>query len=720
MVVMVTPALGWLLTQQVLPGGAVAAFLVLSVLFCLLVWALFNFIRRGATYRFCRRYTPGMTARLDELDWMRFQPRYLLYAVLLSCLVELVGIAHIFIAVRTLGGTASVSMAFAGYMAVLIVLMTSPFLRGVGAVEALLVYVLMHFGLPALESVSAAMLFRFFEFWLMLLFAAPVFLIRPGSLIIRLMPAFLLFSLGAVNIISTLTPGLAERMSALRDFIPLSAIHASSVLTAVTGVVMLGTAFYLMRGLKSAWWLAAGLSAVSLVTHLVKGLDYEEASLALITLGALIYQRSDYRIRTDFALMKRAWVPALIMVAAVWLLSGAGFYLLDHRHFGAEFTWEESSTYALQTFLMIRPESLHPMTAFGAQFLDILYATGACTIVLAVYTAFRPLLPKFENEASARERAMELVRRYGDSPMDYFKTYRDKKFFFNTAGNAFVAYKSTPSYALALENPVCPDEATQRASVIEFDLFCRGNGLRSMYYRIPETSAEMYRSLHKKLLPLGQEAVVDLSSFNLDGKERKSLRNAVNKMEREDYRFVVHEAPHDDRLLQQLRAVSDAWLRMLQRTELNFSQGTFDEQELKNQCVLTLENAEGKVFTFINLIPGRTPEEANFDLMRRTEDAPPGTMDFMFVKMFFYLQSKGYKTCNLGMVPMSGLDRSGSLPENVLKIAYERLPRFSVYKSLRQFKDKFDPVWETTYVAFDSQLDMMNLPLALREVVRAS
>jgi phosphatidylglycerol lysyltransferase len=72
------------------------------------------------------------------------------------------------------------------------------------------------------------------------------------------------------------------------------------------------------------------------------------------------------------------------------------------------------------------------------------------------------------------------------------------------------------------------------------------------------------------------------------------------------------------------------------------------------------------------------------------------------------------------MVPMSGLDRSGSIPENVLKIAYERLPRFSVYKSLRQFKDKFDPVWETTYVAFDSQLDMMNLPLALREVVRAS
>ncbi|HRI60733.1 MAG TPA: phosphatidylglycerol lysyltransferase domain-containing protein, partial [Saprospiraceae bacterium] len=255
-------------------------------------------------------------------------------------------------------------------------------------------------------------------------------------------------------------------------------------------------------------------------------------------------------------------------------------------------------------------------------------------------------------------------------------------------------------------------------SVTEFARFCRRNGLRSIWYRIPEASASLYRSMGKSLLPLGQEAMVNLTNFTLEGKEKKALRNVLNKMEREGYKFVVHEAPLDSRLLQQLRAVSDEWLRMLHRSELNFSQGVFDETELKNQTLLTLENVEGKILAFINLIPGGSAEEANFDLMRRTEDAPHGTMDYLFTHMFLYLKEKGYTACNLGLVPMSGLEHPTNLSENLLKLAYERIPRFSNYKSLRFFKEKFDPVWETKYVAYDNQLDLMNLPSALGRVVR--
>jgi phosphatidylglycerol lysyltransferase len=262
------------------------------------------------------------------------------------------------------------------------------------------------------------------------------------------------------------------------------------------------------------------------------------------------------------------------------------------------------------------------------------------------------------------------------------------------------------------------DENAEREGILEFDRFCSNHGLRSIYYRIPESSADLYRSMGKSLLPLGQEAVVNLTNFSLDGKERKALRNSLNKMEREGYLFVAHDIPLNGRLLQQLRAVSDEWLRMLRRTELSFSQGVFDEAELKNQTVLTLENGDGKVLAFINLIPGGSAEEANFDLMRRTGDAPPGTMDFLFTHMFLHLKEKGFTACNLGFVPMSGLDHPTNLSENLLKLAYERVPRFANYKSLRFFKEKFDPIWETKYVAYDSQLDLMNLPIALGRVVQ--
>ena len=84
---------------------------------------------------------------------------------------------------------------------------------------------------------------------------------------------------------------------------------------------------------------------------------------------------------------------------------------------------------------------------------------------------------------------------------------------------------------------------------------------------------------------------------------------------------------------------------------------------------------------------------------------------------FLYLKEKGFTSCNLGLVPMSGLEHPTNLSENLLKLAYERVPRFSGYKALRFFKEKFDPVWETQYVAYDSQIDLVNLPAALGRVV---
>jgi phosphatidylglycerol lysyltransferase len=718
-IIVVVPALGWMLTKNLLPAGSVEAFLTVSALLFGLLFLSFNFVRHGKVYQLTQKYLPHFTAHLDGLDWSRFQGRFFTYAILVSILVEISGILHVYIAARALGVESSFSMAFAGYVSVLIVLMTSPFLKGVGAVEALLAMVCMHFGCTALQAISIAVLYRFFEFWLVLALSVPMFLFRSGSLLLRIAPPLLLFLLGVVNILSGLTPMVADRSKILLDYIPWSTIHASNALIVSIGFVLLFTAFYLFRGLRSAWWLALGLSSVSLLSHLTKGLDYEEAFFALLTISTLVYQRKAYNGRTDFQLARQGWIPALIVIATIVALGSMGFFLLDHQHFGADFTLLQSLVFAVQTYLLMDAPFLHPLTAFGFEFLGLMHFLGGLTLLFICYALFRPLLPRFQNEDLAHERAVSLVKEHGCSSLDYFKTYRDKQFFFPKSGDAFIAYKNTSHYALALENPVAPNEVALRASVLEFDAFCRKNGLQSVYYRIPEASAEMYRSMGKFLLPLGQEAVVNLTNFNLDGKEKKAIRNVLNKMEREGYKFTVCKAPLASSLLQQLRAVSDEWLRMLQRSEMSFSQGYFNEEELKNQTILTLDDADGKIFAFINLIPGASPSEANFDLMRRTTDAPHGTMDFLFAHMFLYLKTRNFQTCNLGLVPMSGVENPGNLSENLLKLAYERIPRFANYRSLRFFKEKFMPSWETKYVAYTNQMDLINLPFALGQIIKS-
>jgi phosphatidylglycerol lysyltransferase len=718
LVIVVLPALGWMITKNLLPEGTVHAFILVSILLLILAGVLFNLVQHGRIYKWLLAKLPGLSGQLTPLFSKGLDPKRVMEAVGWSLGVELIGILHIWVAGRSLGLPVHFEMAIAGYLAVLAVLLVAPLLRGAGAVEALLAFVLVRYGLNIGEATAVAVLFRIFEFWGILLLAIPAFVIRSGGLLMRTGPSMLLFLLGAVNIVSGLTPAAPERVKWLREILPVAAIHASTALTVVAGLILLATAFWLLRGLRPAWWAAMLLGTLSLVGHLLKGIDYEEAGLAALTLLVLLVQQREYNARSDMRLMRRHWLPALAACLVLLALTALGFWLLDHRHFGADFSWTQALGYALQTFLMLNPSGLTPLTTFGGEFLGLLHLLAGGAWLLLAYGLFRPWIPVFEEDATDREKALRLIAQYGRSSLDYFKAYPDKHFFFSKNSDAFVAYKPTTRYALVLEDPVAPDALVMRETVREFDCFCRSLGLRSLYYRIPAASVNVYKTLGKSLMMLGEEAIVSLSEFTLEGKERKSLRNAVSRMEREGYRFIAHEPPLSGALLQQMRAVSDGWLHMLNRSEMSFSQGVFDEKTLKHQTVLTLEDHEGRILAFINLIPGANSHEANFDLMRRCPEAPSGAMDFLFAKMFLWLRdARKFTTCNLGLVPLSGMDHPNSFPETLLKLAYDRLPSFQAYKSLRFFKEKFAPEWQPRYVAYDSDLDLVNLPLVMKKAV---
>ncbi len=338
-------------------------------------------------------------------------------------------------------------------------------------------------------------------------------------------------------------------------------------------------------------------------------------------------------------------------------------------------------------------------------------------MVYCVYLLFRPLIMHtFATETEDHEKALALIAKYGKSSLDYFKTYNDKDFWFSEDGEGFIAFRTSRNYAVVLENPVCRDEAALERNIRAFDDYCKQNGLRPAYYRIPEEDRALYERLGKKLLPVGEVAVVNLETWGLEGSSKRGLRNEVNKLTKTGYTFKENAPPQKDAFLQQLKAVSEDWLKSLERSELVFSQGMFQEKELKEQTILSVENPEGKVVGFVNLIPDHVPGEANFDLMRKTEDAPNGTMDFLFARMFEYLQMQGFQSCNMGMVPMSGIADPDNMQERILKLAYERIRQFGHYKSLRAYKEKFDPRWQMMYLAYDALFDLITLPSALENV----
>jgi len=70
------------------------------------------------------------------------------------------------------------------------------------------------------------------------------------------------------------------------------------------------------------------------------------------------------------------------------------------------------------------------------------------------------------------------------------------------------------------------------------------------------------------------------------------------------------------------------------------------------------------------------------------------------------------------MVPLSGIEAPQNLPEQAIKLAYEKIGPFGHYKNLRFFKEKFNPTWIKSYLAYDTDMDLIHLAAVLNKVMK--
>ena len=139
--------------------------------------------------------------------------------------------------------------------------------------------------------------------------------------------------------------------------------------------------------------------------------------------------------------------------------------------------------------------------------------------------------------------------------------------------DGFISFKVTKHFAVVLENPVCKDERAFIHLAKSFDRFCDENGFVSVYYRVPRQSLDIYRRLKKKNMLVGEEAIVDLNTYTLEGGKMKTTRSAVNRLSGEGFIVKIYEPPIKQGLMQKLEQVSDNWLKGLNQKEVAFTPG---------------------------------------------------------------------------------------------------------------------------------------------------
>ncbi|HEY4787020.1 MAG TPA: lysylphosphatidylglycerol synthase domain-containing protein, partial [Bacteroidales bacterium] len=273
-ILVAVPALLYLLFKNTLTSTEIYAFLALVALVAKVIVLGYSLVKKGKVYKLARKFLPSLALLVDELESSEFSIKHFILTNLASLVIEFVGIAHLYIAMLALGLQPSLELAVIGYILMVILLVVSPVLRGIGPIEVSMTYLFVQYGFSMEIAASVTLMFRFFEFWLPLLAGIVSFYARRDNIFLRIIPALLILTLGIINIISAITPALPERLAIVKTILTHNVIYISNYLVILFGLILCIVSIYLLRGVKSAWWVAVFISLLSIIGHISKAIDY--------------------------------------------------------------------------------------------------------------------------------------------------------------------------------------------------------------------------------------------------------------------------------------------------------------------------------------------------------------------------------------------------------------------------------------------------------------
>jgi phosphatidylglycerol lysyltransferase len=266
---------------------------------------------------------------------------------------------------------------------------------------------------------------------------------------------------------------------------------------------------------------------------------------------------------------------------------------------------------------------------------------------------------------------------------------------------------------VAMGDPVGPSEdATELAWRLR-ELSDAHHGW-TCFYQVGEHALPRYLDLGLSLLKLGEEALVPLHDFALEGSGRRALRQAYHRGERDGLSFEVLPAGAVEGVLAALSQVSDAWLAQKNVREKGFSLGYFRPDYLAEGPVAVARRG-GEIVAFASLWTSSTRAELSIDLMRFGPAAPSGTMDYLFVALMLWGRTQGYARFSLGMAPFSGFEARALAPiwTRLGSLLFRFGENFYNFQGLRQYKEKFAPEWHPRYLAAPGGL---RLPFILTDI----
>ncbi|MEV7029663.1 phosphatidylglycerol lysyltransferase domain-containing protein [Streptomyces sp. NPDC093272] len=500
----------------------------------------------------------------------------------------------------------------------------------------------------------------------------------------------------------------------------LTAGFASGVFTAFLAITM-------RRRKRAAWILNLVLSGLFLALFAfamafpeIRRYPQNWVSIALTAafVAALLAGRREFYAKGDRANPRLAATVAVGGGLLASLLAALLVTVTNQAPHAARSTFAERWHYGTLRLVSVSADpSRFPYIA-PPNWVNVSVNVLSTLLVLAVlYAAFRSRRAVDPLTEDDEKRLRELLERHGErDSLGYFALRREKSVVWSPTGKAAVAYRVVGGVSLASGDPIGDPEAWPGA-IVPWLEEARAHGWIPAVMGAGEEAGTVYARHGLDALELGDEAIVDVAEFTLEGRAMRTVRQAHNRVGRAGYSVRVrrHEDIPADEMAHLLRRADD-WRDGATERGFSMALGRLGDGRDGRCVMLECTDGDGRLRALLSFVPWG-PGGLSLDLMRRDRDSDNGLMEFMVIELLRRAGEIRITQVSLNFAMFrSVFERGARLGAGpVLRLWRSLLSFFSRWwqiESLYRANAKYRPIWEPRFLLFEKTADLPRIGLA--------
>ena len=444
---------------------------------------------------------------------------------------------------------------------------------------------------------------------------------------------------------------------------------------ATAGVGLMGLSVAIEDRRRPAWGLLVALAGGGALSAAWSGRHLAHVAAAGALAALLVWGRDAFWVRGDLGELRRA------LRLAPGLLGGA-----------------------LGCALLAMVATAHGATSDAA----LASALGALGLVALAARALRPAPPPSRSGCEVSfARAERIVRAHGHDTLSFFKLRRDAHQLFGPGGRSMLAYRVEAGVMLLSADPVGP--AAELPGLLRHAAAeAEEHGLRLGVVGARAAMLPLYRDAGLRAFYLGDEAILDVASFSLEGRAIRKVRQSVARLERLGYTAELRPLGELDGVgLAELDALSTRWRGGAPERGFSMATDLLGGDHQADSLVLVGRDADGAARGFLHLVPCFGRPAASLGMMRRDHDTPNGLMEWLIATGVGLLGERGVEELSLNFATGGRWLRCpANRFEAVLGRAVSHLDRWFQVERLHDFNAKFFPRWEPRYLCFEGPLGL--------------